>query len=426
MKSYRQRNTTGFRQVRASIGTLFVCCVLITGMGCGRVDRSQSVIVWEQMDPKEQEFFDLHVAVFQAAHPEFAAFSIERVHYRVEDLQTQFQTAALAYGGPNLVYGPADKIGPYSIMGLLMPVEELLPQSEIDRFEPETLPILDGHVYGLPDHVGNHLTLVANLDLVTEMAADTDTWIDQLHATTLDADSDGKPEQYGLVFNLLEPFWLVPWLGGFGGWVMDEQSRPTLNTPAMVDALEFLSQLKRARVVPLECDYPLSDTIFKEGRAAYIINGPWSWEGYREAGINVGLAPIPKVSATGLWPTPMISAKCYSINRYLDPATRECTAALLQWLTGTEVQTALARGLSVMPGDKAAARNPDIQNDPALVASRTQIEKGRLMPIVPEMRAIWDAMRPAYQSVMNGELAPADAARQMQDRAATMVERMRE
>ena len=394
--------------------------------GCGRIDRSDSVIIWEQMDPKEQELFDLHVAEFQRLHPEYSRFTIERVHYRVEDLQTQFQTAALAYGGPNLVYGPADKIGPYSIMGLLMPIEELLPQSEIERFEPENLPVLDGHVYGLPDHVGNHLTLVANLGLADGIPDNTDAWIRQLRELTVDRDGDGKPEQYGLVFNLLEPFWLMPWLGGFGGWVMDDNAHPTLDTPAMVGALRFLQQLKQERLVPLECDYPLADTIFKEGRAAYIINGPWSWEGYREAGIEVGLACLPKVSETGLWPSPMTSAKCYSVNRYIDPATREVTAELLKWLTGTEVQTALARGLSVMPGDREAARNPDIQNDPALVVSRRQIERGRLMPIVPEMRAIWDATRPYYQSVMNGELSPEDAARQMQERAAVMIERMRE
>ncbi|MCB1183203.1 extracellular solute-binding protein [bacterium] len=413
-----------FAAIPVLLGLALLGAVLLPG--CGHVDRSRAVIVWEQMDPGEQDFFDAHVAEFRQRHPEFADFAIERVHYRVEDLQTQFQTAALAYGGPNLVYGPADKVGPYSIMGLLMPVEELLPQAEIDRFTPDALPVLAGHVYGLPDQVGNHLTLVANLALVDSVAVDTDTWLEQLRAATVDRDGDGKPDQYGLVFNLLEPFWLVPWLGGFGGWVMDDALAPTLDTPAMTGALQFLSDLKRERVVPLECDYPLADTIFKEGRAAYIINGPWSWQGYREAGLDIALAPIPMVSATGLWPAPMTSAKCYSVNRYLDPATRECTAALLQWLTSAEVQTNLARGLGVMPADMAAARNPEIQADPAQVASRRQIEKGRLMPIVPEMRAIWDAMRPAYQSVMNGELAPADAAREMQQRAATMIERMRE
>ncbi len=402
--------------------------VLLTVLmsGCGRVDRSDRVVIWEQMDPKEQELFDVHVAEFQRRHPEYGDFSIERVHYRVEDLQTQFQTAALAYGGPNLVYGPSDKIGPYSIMGLLMPIEDLLPQSEIDRFEPENLPVLDGHVYGLPDHVGNHLTLVANMGLVPEIPLNTDDWVRQLHELTVDKDGDGKPDQYGLVFNMLEPFWLLPWLGGYGGWVMDDQARPTLDTPAMVKALRFLQTLKQERLVPLECDYPLADTIFKEGRAAYIINGPWSWEGYREAGIDVGLGCLPMVSETGLWPSPATSAKCYSVNRYIDPATREVTAELLKWLTGTKVQIELARGLSVMPGDREAALNPDIQDDPALKMSRLQIERGRLMPIVPEMRAIWDATRPFFQSVMNGEMTPEDAAREMQKRASVMIERMRE
>jgi len=406
---------------------LLIMLGLVPGMvSCGRVDRSRSVTVWEQMDPKEQALFDIHVEQFRREHPEFAEFDIGRVHYRTEDLQTQFQTAALAFGGPNLVYGPADKIGPYSIMGLLMPVGELLPQAEIDRFRPETLPVLDGHVYGLPDHVGNHLTLVANMALVDSIPVDTDAWVPQLRRLTVDEDGDGRPDQYGLVFNLLEPFWLVPWLGGFGGWVMDDSSRPTLDTPAMVGALTFMSGLKESRVVPQECDYPLADTLFKEGRAAYIINGPWSWEGYREAGIDIRLASIPMVSATGLWPTPMTSAKCYSINRYLDPATRECTAALLEWLTGTEVQIDLAMGLGVQPGDKAAGLVEEIQNDPVQVASRVQIERGRLMPIVPEMRAVWDAMRPGYQSVMNGALSPEKAARDMQKMAVTMIERMRE
>lgn len=406
---------------------LIACAALAWGAagGCGRVDRSRSIIVWEQMDPQEQLLFDEHVAEFQRRHPEYAGFTIERVHYRVEDLPTQFQTAALAYGGPNLVYGPADKIGPFQIMGLLMPIEEICPD-ELARFDPAALPVLAGQTWGLPDYVGNHLTLVANKALVDSVAGDTDTWVRQLEAATLDKDGDGRTDQYGLVFNLLEPFWLVPWLGGYGGWVMDDQAQPTLDTPAMVGALGFLADLKARKVVPRECDYPLADTIFMEGRAAYIINGPWSWEGYRKAGIDIALAPIPMVASTGLWPTPMTSAKCYSVNRYLDPRAKECTAALLAWLTSYEVQCELARRLSVLPSDLEARRLPELTTDPVMLASTDQIAKGRLMPIVPEMRAIWDAMRPGFQSVMNGELTPAEAARAMQQRAATMIERMRE
>ena len=191
----------------------FVACLslLAAAGGCGRVDRADQVVVWEQMDPQEQALFDEHIVEFRTAIPN-SRFAIERVHYRVEDLQTQFQTAALAFGGPSLVYGPADKIGPFLIMGLLMPIEDLLPPSELARFDPAALPVLEGRVWGLPDYVGNHLTLVANRALVDTIAADTDPWVRQLRETTIDLDGDGKTDQYGLVFNLLEPFWLVPWL----------------------------------------------------------------------------------------------------------------------------------------------------------------------------------------------------------------------
>ena len=393
---------------------------------CGHVDRSGQVIVWEQMDPQEQTLFDKHVEQFRQQHPEFAEFDIQRVHYRTEDLQTQFQTAALAYGGPSMVYGPADKIGPYQIMGLLMPIEDLLPAGEIARFDPGALPILDGKTWGLPDQVGNHLTLVANKALVDSIPVNTDDWVAQLRDTTRDLDGDGKTDQFGLVFNLLEPFWLVPWLGGYGGWVMDDRAVPTLGTQAMVGALGFMQNLRRLDVMPRECDYPLADTMFKTGQAAYIINGPWSWNGYREAGIEIELAPMPMVSATGLWPTPMTSAKCYSINAYLDPATKECTAALLAWLTGYEAQVDLARKLSVLPSDLEARKLPDFETDATMRASNAQIAKGRLMPIVPEMRAIWDSMRPGYQNVMNGEMTPQEAAQFMQKRAVDMIARMRE
>ncbi len=378
------------------------------------------------MDPQEQTLFDEHIEEFRAQHPEFAAFDIERVHYRTEDLQTQFQTAALAYGGPNMVYGPADKIGPFQIMGLLMPIEDLLPQKEIDRFDPSALPELAGKIWGLPDQVGNHLILVANKALVDSIPDNTDAWVAQLQELTRDLDGDGKTDQYGLVFNLLEPFWLVPWLGGYGGWVMDDNAVPTLNTPAMIGALTFMHDLRGLNVMPRECDYPLADTMFKTGQAAYIINGPWSWEGYRKAGIEIELASMPKVSATGLWPTPMTSAKCYSVNAYLDPATKACTAALLSWLTSYKVQSDLARTLSVLPSDLEARKLPEFKTDPVMRASNDQISKGRLMPIVPEMRAIWDSMRPGYQSVMNGDMTPTEAAAFMQKRATTMIKRMQE
>lgn len=413
-------------RINLSDATALVATLLVLTAACGRVDRSDQVVIWEQMDPVEQTLLEQHIEEFQAAHPEYADFRITHVHYTPEDVRTQYQTAAMAYGGPNLVYGPSDQTGPFSIMGLIAPIDEIFTAEELARFDPSGLPTLDGHVWGLPDQVGNHLTLVANLEWVDEIPDNTDAWLEQLRDLTVDTDGDGKIDRYGLVFNMAEPFWLVPWLGGFGGWVMDDAGEPTLDSPGMAGALAFLLELKESGLVPRECDYPLADTLFKEGRAAYVINGPWSWQGYREAGRDIRLAPLPMVSSTGLWPSPMTAAKCYSVNRYLDPEARACTLDLLRWLTGPEAQADLAREMGVLPADLIVRQRPELVADELMAASRAQIDKGRLMPIVPEMRAIWDVMRPSYQSVLNGELSPADAPGRMQAEALAAIAEMRE
>jgi maltose-binding protein MalE len=122
----------------------------------------------------------------------------------------------------------------------------------------------------------------------------------------------------------------------------------------------------------------------------------------------------------------MTAAKCYSVSRYTDPEALPATLELLRWLTSPAVQADLARELAVLPGDLEVRADPELVADPLLAASRRQIDHGRLMPIVAEMRAIWDAMRPAYQSCLNGNLSPEDAAREMQERAVRLIAEMRE
>ena len=83
---------------------------------------------------------------------------------------------------------------------------------------------------------------------------------------------------------------LAPFLGGFGGWVLDDATdMPTLDTPEMVGALQFMSDLVlKHKIVPPGCDYDTADVLFKEGKAAMLINGDWSLGSY--AAIEIGLA----------------------------------------------------------------------------------------------------------------------------------------
>ena len=380
------------------------------------------VELWEMMDPRERELLTEHVAAFEAANPDI---KVVTTHFGVEDLRTQFLTAALGGGGPDVVYGPSDNIGPFSIARTLRSVEDVFGADFLQQFHPLTHDKLNGQHWIVPEQFGNHLVFLYNKALVAEPPTTTDEMIALAKQHTVDEDGDGKPERYGMVFETKEPFWLVPWLGGYGGWVMDDGFNPTLDSPAMASALAFLRDLKTVHgVVPRDCDYQLADTLFKEGRAAMHINGPWSWKEYTDAGIDLGLCPIPEIPGAG-WPSPMVSYRGYAVTKACPDAEVAAARRLVEYLTGPDVQRAYAETMGSLPSLIALQEAADVQEDPVLRDSMAQVRKGNRMPVVPEMRAIWDSMRPQLQNVMNGEATPEDAARFMQEDATRKIAEMK-
>ncbi|TPW17859.1 MAG: maltose/maltodextrin transport system substrate-binding protein, partial [bacterium] len=371
-----------------------------------RGSAATTIVIWEQMDPKEVTRFDRHLNAYMAAHP---GVTIEHSHFSTEDLRSQFQNAANAGGGPDLVYGPSDQVGPFSILKIIRPLETLIPAATLARFHPSAFDTLDGHIWAVPDQIGNHLVLCYNRDLVPTPPADFSALVEEARKLTVDEDGDGTPERYGLAFETNEPFWLIPFLTACGGWVMDASGQPTLGTPAMAEALRFLADLKnQAGIVPKECNYQLMDTLFKEKKTAFIINGPWSWQDYIDSGINLGLAPIPPLVPGGLPPAPMAAAKGYSINASVKEEKMAAVLALLDHLTSPDV-VADFPDLLILPSRREILDSPKVSGNPLLSASRQAYEAGRRMPVTPQMRAIWDAMRPVQQSVMNGSQMQKDA-----------------
>ncbi len=385
-------------------------------------DDPHRLSIWEQMEPAEQRLLHEHLQQFETEHP---GVQVDVVHFETENLRNNYQTAALARTGPDLVYGPSDHVGPFSIMGLIEPLENVFSADSLALFLEDAKPSLEGHVLRLADQVGNHLTLVLNRKYVDHVPVDTEDFLEIARSNTVDENGDGKTDRYGIVFNLTEPFWLVPWLGGYGGWVMDENSKPTLDTPAMREALSFVRRLVDEGVIPPSCDYPLADTLFKQGSAAMTINGPWSWESYREQGIDIELALLPRIAGRDSWPQPMTSSKGYSLNRWIPPARHPLAVELLAFLTSARVVGRISEELGTLPSRSDVSQWPRLQANPTLHSSWAQLVKGRLMPVVPEMRVLWDVMRPGLQHVISGRLSPEEAARSMQQSALRKIEELR-
>jgi maltose-binding protein MalE len=407
---------------RTILGVALSLLALLSALSCApKKSTKTKIVIWEQMDPEERKRFEANLAAYQAQD---STVEIQHLPYETEQLRTQFQTAAAAGGGPHLVFGPSDQVGPLSLLKLIRPLETTLPAGFFDRFIPASLDTLDGHLYAAPDQIGNHLVLCYNRKLVPKPPETAEEFL-RIAKSTTRLTGDPSKTRYGFVMNLTEPYWLVPFFTGYGGWVMDANHQPTLDQPAMVQALAFLRSLKdEHKVMPRESDYQVAETLFKEGKAAMLVNGPWSWAGYRAAGIDLGVAPIFKMPG-GNWAHPMIASKGYSINVNVKDSELPAVIKLITFLTSPEAELRDARVLGILPSTRAAYVHPELDTDAILQASKRAIERGRRMPVVPEMRVLWDVMRPEMQNAMNGAKTPQRAAHDMQQAAVQQIAAMK-
>jgi len=122
----------------------------------------------------------------------------------------------------------------------------------------------------------------------------------------------------------------------------------------------------------------------------------------------------------------MVSPKGFSVNVNVTENKRAWVIALIRYLMLPENQRESAEDLYTMPTHLEIQRSEFVQQNEILRNSRAAIDHGHPMPVVPQLRAIWDAMRPSYQAVLAGTTTAERAAREMQQRALQRIKEMDE
>jgi arabinogalactan oligomer/maltooligosaccharide transport system substrate-binding protein len=349
---------------------------------------------------------------FQSKNP---GITVEVVNYDVEKLRENFQTSMLANQGPDLLWTVNDHAGPFTAAGLIQPVDGL--GWDLKQFMPGALEAvqLDGKTWGIPLSYGNNLMLLYNKKMLPNPPKDTD----ELIKMAKEQAKDGNP---GFAYNLNEPFWLVPWLGGFDGKVFDETgTKPTLNTDAMKSTLQLVQDFKfKDEIVPKECDYGCADTLFKDGKVAMIINGDWSLGDYTTVTatktIDLGTAPIPQITGAG-WPKPYTSGVYIMFPVSLKGDKLDAAKKLVNYFISDDVQLSWVKSDKRLPSISKLYSDKLITDDPILKGSAADLANGTGMPPQAAMRCVWDAMRPNQEAVMANKMTPADAAAAMQTAA---------
>jgi len=394
---------------RALFLRVLLAAALLAGACSPPREAANRVVIWHQKAGAERAFFEQIVAEYNRANP---GETVKAVYREGEELRDSFIIAAVAGQGPDLVFGPADNIAVFAGTKAIRPWSEVFGGEFFAGFTEQGVVRWKGHPWLLADQTGNQLMLVYDRQAIAGAPATLDDLVAMGKDLTV-RDTQGTT-RYALTWNYSEPFFFIPFLTGFGGWIMDDAGRPTLDTPEMRAALQFVLDLRdKHGVMPQYEDYATANLMFLRRRAAMIIDGPWSWAGYGVPGRSM-LALLPLNTATGLRCRPMLAAKGYSLNVNTPPEKFGLIRRVVAHLTGPEVQLGMARKLFTTPTRRAVLEEPDFRDNPVLQLALEQAKNSVAMPAAPQLRHIWDGIRGPYRRVFAGDMTPDEAARAMQ------------
>lgn len=175
----------------------------------------------------------------------------------------------------------------------------------------------------------------------------------------------GSSPQYGIALaeNNTIPMWPVLLWGNGGGITNADATKGMLADPASVDTVTQWSQLViKDGIAPQNISGAEADSLFQAQKAAMEMNGPWATTGYKTAGVDFGLAPVPAGPKKTITLADVTSME---VNAKDSPAQVSAAETFFTWWNSKSTQTDYAVHTGFVPTrtDVTAAdlkANPDV------------------------------------------------------------------
>jgi arabinogalactan oligomer/maltooligosaccharide transport system substrate-binding protein len=368
-----------------------------------RAAAETEIVVWHAYRAAEKAAIEKVAAAYGASHPGIKVTTLA-VPY---DAFADKISAAVPRGkGPDVFIYAQDRLGGWIEAGnTVEPVDFLLDKPTKDRFIGTTMDAVTyrGTVYGLPVNY-KVITLIYNKKLVATPPT-TSTELVAL-AKKLTDKSAGR---FGLAYWYSDYYYHAALQNAFGGRVFEKgTSKPVLNSPENVKALEFLGSWIDQGFLPAEPSTALITALFNQGKAAMIFTGPW-FLGEIAPEIDYGLAPLPRIVEAGNQPLrPWMTVE----GAYIAAPSKKKDQAFefVKYLTDKPAARIMALEGRQSPSNKSVYDDPQVANDPVLKAFRTQVEVAVPMPNLAEMTMVWSPATIMMASVAKRSTAPKAAA----------------
>jgi arabinogalactan oligomer/maltooligosaccharide transport system permease protein len=342
----------------------------------------ESVRVWHAYRETEEQALEEIVDGFADADVDLLAIPYDGFAAKV--------TSAIPLGsGPDIFIDSHERLGDYHRRGVVGPVGDAL---ELDAY-PDSVReavLVDGEAYGVPLNV-KPLALYINTAYLQAAPPS----LEEIAALEL------PPGVFPLAYEAMDPYAHVAVLHAFGSSMLTADDHFGMVGPEAEASLLYVLDLLDRGIVPREADPALITQLFRSGRAATAISGPWFASDLGDA-VTYTVAPLPVIEATGESMRPYITVESVMLSP--TGAQREVVRRLARHLAS--VDAARIRQL------RARTLSPRVdveKDDPFLAAFAEQARRAVPMPSSPAMRLTWEPAKQALRKVLRGQADPADA-----------------
>ncbi|MCL6421888.1 extracellular solute-binding protein [Brachybacterium sp. JHP9] len=317
-----------------------------------------------------------------------------------EDLQANFITANQAGNGPDLIIAAHDWIGNLVQNSAISPVQ--LPADASEKLAPIALSAMtyDGQTYGAPYAVET-LVLFVNKALtdVAEPAT-----IEELIAA-----GGAKGAEHVLSLPVGEQgdaYHMEGIYTSAGGYLFGKNAEGGLNPQDVgvgkegsIAAGEKMKELGAQGILSTSISTDNSISLFTDGKAAYLISGPWALADIKKAGIDFAMSAIPGFE--GMNPAvPFAGVNGFYV------ASQSKNAVNAQTFVN-EIATSDTIVEEMFPEDQRPPVSLALQQKlapeyPELVRVAELANAAEPMPSIPAMAAIWGPLGKAQASIVGG------------------------
>lgn len=379
--------------------------------GCGEKPAAPGLkFLAMEYDTNTRPFMAKLEQQFEAAHPDIP-LDIEVVDWNLG--KDKLATLVSGNNAPDLANIATIWLPEYVELDVVEPLDSYLSAEMRDRFVPVTLHGAEyqGKLYGLPIAVSAR-ALYYNKGLLKAAGVQPpDNWQELVAVAKKCTDPAQGVYGFGVQGAKVETdvYWYY-FLWGNGGEILSpDGSEAVFNSEAGVEALQFVSDLvhkeKCTEPEPTAYDREGLQEMFKAGKLAMTITGPWFWKMLKEQvpDLEYGIAPIP---GNGQQKTMAVTD---NLIMFKSCKNKDAAWKFVEFFYKPELRQEWAETFGMIPELKSVANSDFVQQSTEWKTFLSLLDTGVFVPLHPRWTAIAKEIEVGVQEALLKQKTPKEA-----------------